>query len=75
MREHRPAPAPARVGVYARISVDADGTQTATARQLADCRAFAQHRRWEVTDVFEDVDISAYQTKVKRPESNGCWLA
>ena len=60
--------APVRVGVYARISVDADGTQTATARQLADCRAFAQHRHWEVTDVFEDVDISAYQTKVKRPE-------
>ena len=59
---------PIRVGVYARISVDADGTQTATARQLADCRAFAQHRHWEVTDVFEDVDISAYQTKVKRPE-------
>ena len=57
-----------RVGVYARISVDADGTQTATARQLQDCRAFAEQRRWEVTEVFEDVDISAFQTKVKRPE-------
>ena len=25
-------------------------------------------RGWEVVDVFEDVDISPYQTRVKRPE-------
>ena len=57
-----------RVGVYARISDDRDGQQTATARQMEDCRAFAERNDWEVVDVFEDIDISAFSTKVKRPE-------
>lgn len=57
-----------RVGVYARISEDRDGQQTATARQMGDCREFAERRGWEVVDVFEDVDISAFDTKAKRPE-------
>jgi site-specific DNA recombinase len=57
-----------RVGVYARISDDRDGQQTATARQMEDCRAFAERRDWEVADVFEDIDISAFDTKAKRPE-------
>ena len=57
-----------RVGVYARISDDRDGQQTATARQMEDCRAFAQRSGWEVADVFEDVDISAFSAKAKRPQ-------
>ena len=57
-----------RVGVYARISDDRDGQQTATARQMEDCRAFAERKGWEVADVFEDVDISAFSKKAKRPE-------
>ncbi len=57
-----------RVGVYARISDDRDGQQTATARQMEDCRTFAERSGWEVADVFEDVDISAFSTKAKRPE-------
>ena len=65
---NEPEPTPIRVGVYARISVDTDGTQTATARQLEDCRAFADRRHWEVADVFEDVDTSAFQPKAKRPQ-------
>lgn len=57
-----------RVGIYTRISEDKDGQQTATARQLEDARTFAERQDWEVVDVFEDVDLSAFNTKVKRPE-------
>jgi len=57
-----------RIGIYARISEDRDGQQTATARQLEDCRAFAAKRGWEVADEFEDIDTSAYKANVKRPE-------
>ena len=56
------------VGVYLRISDDPDGTQTATARQLEDCRKYAAVKGWNVADVFEDVDLSAYQRTVRRPE-------
>ena len=57
-----------RIGIYARISEDRDGQQTATARQLEDCRAFAARKGWEVADEFEDIDTSAFKTNVKRPE-------
>lgn len=57
-----------RVGVYARISDDKDGTQTATARQMADARLMAERKEWEVVDVFEDIDLSAFNIKAKRPE-------
>ena len=56
------------IGIYLRISDDPDGTQTATARQLEDCRRFAASREWTVADVFEDIDISAYHRNAKRPE-------
>ena len=56
------------VGIYLRISEDRDGEQTATARQEEDCRKFAASQGWEVTDVYEDVDLSAYKRTVKRPE-------
>ena len=56
------------MGLYARISVDKDGEQTATARQLQDCRARAEREGWEVADVFEDVDISAFDLKARRPD-------
>ena len=57
-----------KVGIYARISDDKDGQQTATARQMEDCRAFAGRKGWEVADEFEDIDTSAYLRGVKRPE-------
>ena len=57
-----------RVGIYVRISDDRDGTQQATKRQLEDCRRFAASKGWHVADVFEDVDVSAYQRTAKRPE-------
>jgi site-specific DNA recombinase len=57
-----------RVGVYLRISEDKDGEQTATERQRLDCERFAANQGWEVADVFEDVDLSAFKRNVKRPE-------
>ncbi len=57
-----------QIGIYVRISDDPDGTQTATERQLEDCSRFAASRSWNVADVFEDIDISAYQRNAKRPE-------
>jgi DNA invertase Pin-like site-specific DNA recombinase len=56
------------VGIYLRISDDRDGNQTATERQRADCTRHAESRSWNVVDVFEDVDLSAYKRNVKRPE-------
>src|SRR5204863_1785232 len=55
-----------RVAIYTRLSRDPDGTQTATARQEAACRTFAELREWEVADVYEDVDVSAFRD-VERP--------
>jgi site-specific DNA recombinase len=57
-----------RAGIYLRISEDRDGSQTATARQVEDCRRFCDAKRWDVVDVFEDVDVSAFRRSVKRPE-------
>ncbi|MFA9446298.1 recombinase family protein [Egicoccus sp. AB-alg6-2] len=55
-----------RCAIYTRLSKDADGTETATARQEADARAFAAAKGWTVAEVFKDVDLSAYR-KVTRP--------
>jgi len=57
-----------KVGIYLRISDDPHGTQQATGRQLEDCRQYAQRKGWEVADVFEDVDLSAFKRTVRRPE-------
>lgn len=56
-----------RAGIYCRISKDADGRQTSTARQEADCRAYALAKGWEVAEVFVDIDTSAYRRGVHRP--------
>src|SRR3954464_1817604 len=58
---------PQRFAIYTRLSVDTDGSQTATSRQEQACRAFADLRDWTVEDVFEDVDLSAYRKGVVRP--------
>jgi len=57
-----------QIGIYLRISDDRDGNQTATERQKADAGRYAETHGWEVADVFEDVDLSAYKRNVKRPE-------
>lgn len=62
-----------RVGIYARISEDKDGQQTATARQREDCEAFAVGKGWDVADNFEDIDISAFSLRARSVRSSsGC---
>lgn len=56
-----------RCAIYVRISHDPFGTSTAPERQLDDCRKYAELMGWEVVEVFEDRDVSAYQKGVVRP--------
>jgi site-specific DNA recombinase len=56
------------VAIYTRLSSDTPGRQqTATKRQEQACRALANLREWDVAQVYEDVDLSAYKKGVKRP--------
>src|SRR5436309_4558704 len=55
------------IGIYTRLSHDRTGEQTATTRQERACRSFAALREWNVVEVFEDVDASAYKVGVVRP--------
>jgi site-specific DNA recombinase len=57
-----------RVGLYTRISEDIAGEGLGVARQEQDCRVLADRRGWTVAGVYEDNDVSAFTTKVKRPE-------
>ena len=52
-----------RIAIYTRLSKDPDGSQTATDRQEADCRAVAKVRGWEVAGVYSDVDLSAFERR------------
>jgi site-specific DNA recombinase len=56
-----------RAALYARLSRDRTGEETATARQLDDCRAFATSRGWEIVGEYTDADVSAYKRNVARP--------
>ena len=56
-----------RAVIYARLSRDRDGSQTATARQVADCRKYADAKGWSVEAVHEDADLSAYTATLTRP--------
>ncbi|MGO8870331.1 MAG: recombinase family protein [Acidimicrobiales bacterium] len=57
-----------RVSIYCRISEDTEGQGLGVARQEKDGRALAKRRRWDVASVRVDNDVSAYKTKVVRPE-------
>ncbi len=57
-----------RVVAYTRISEDPEGLALGVRRQEEDCRALAQRRGWEVAGVRQDNDVSAFNTKVIRPE-------
>jgi len=56
------------MGIYLRISDDPDGTSTATTRQRQDCEAWCANNGAIVSDVFEDIDISAWNKRKHRPE-------
>jgi len=55
-----------RAGVYVRISSDPDQARAGVERQRQDCVAHCEARSWDVVDVYEDNDISAYSGK-QRP--------
>jgi DNA invertase Pin-like site-specific DNA recombinase len=54
------------VAIYTRISQADPAEQTATHRQESACRAYAAAKGWEVVELYEDVDRSAY-TGARRP--------
>jgi site-specific DNA recombinase len=56
------------VAIYVRISVDRDGRSESPERQEAACRELAARSGWTVARVYSDRDLSAYSTKVVRPE-------
>jgi len=58
---------PKRVAIYTRISDDREGKAAGVARKLKDCRALAETRGWNVSEVYTDNDRSAYSGK-QRPE-------
>jgi site-specific DNA recombinase len=58
---------PETVGIYCRISKDdAEGQGLGVTRQEKDCRSLAEHKKWQVGEVFTDNDVSAYSGK-RRP--------
>jgi len=57
-----------RVGLYTRISEDIAGDGLAVACQAQDCRSLVERRGWTVAGVSEHNDVSAFKSKVKRPE-------
>lgn len=54
-----------RAAVYVRISRDLTGEGAGVARQEQDCRAKALSLGWDVEQVFNDNDISAYSGKIR----------
>jgi len=56
-----------RAAIYARISLDAEGTGKGVQRQVEDCRRLASDLGWAVADEYVDNDVSAYTGK-RRPE-------
>ncbi|MGA8723537.1 MAG: recombinase family protein [Acidimicrobiales bacterium] len=52
-------------GIYARISLDAEGEGKGVKRQLADCHDLANRLGWPVTDEYVDNDVSAYSGKTR----------
>jgi DNA invertase Pin-like site-specific DNA recombinase len=52
-----------RAAIYTRISSDPSGQRAGVERQRADCEALCAARGWEVGEVHEDNDCSAYGRK------------
>lgn len=57
---------PAAVAIYARISSDQEGTARGVKRQVEDCQKLAEQLGWNVAEVYQDNDVSAYSGK-RRP--------
>jgi site-specific DNA recombinase len=61
-----PAALRKRAAIYTRISKDKTGQAAGVERQWEDCEKLAESLTWEVVDLYEDNDISAYSGK-RRP--------
>jgi site-specific DNA recombinase len=55
------------VAIYTRVSKEDLFEPASTRRQEKARRRFAASRSWELSDVLEDVDVSAYARDVRRP--------
>jgi site-specific DNA recombinase len=55
------------VAVYTRVSREDADEPVSTRRQERACREFAKSKGWDVGEVCEDVDVSAYSRHVSRP--------
>jgi len=55
------------VAIYTRVSREDTEQPSSTRRQESACREFAQARGWDIVDVYEDIDVSAYDRRVRRP--------
>ena len=51
--------------IYARISLDRDGTKLGVERQERECRELCESRGWDVSQILVDNDISATTGKVR----------
>ncbi|HWL59759.1 MAG TPA: recombinase family protein [Microbacteriaceae bacterium] len=54
--------------IYARLSVDRDGTKVGIDTQLEDSRKLAQQHGWDVVHEYVDRNLTAADKLVKRPE-------
>lgn len=57
-----------RAAIYTRISQDKTGQELGVQRQEEVCRKLAEDRGWTVTEIYSDNDISAYDSRKRRPE-------
>lgn len=55
-----------RYDIYARLSKDRED-QTSTTRQIRDATRLGESRDWQLAEVHEDVDFSAFRKGVVRP--------
>lgn len=55
------------VAIYTRVSREDAAEPVSTRRQERACREFATSRGWDVGEICEDVDVSAYSRHVSRP--------
>lgn len=56
------------VAIYARLSVDRDGTKVGIDTQLEDSRKLAHERGWTIVAEYVDRNLTAADKLVKRPE-------
>jgi site-specific DNA recombinase len=54
------------IAIYTRVSREDSEEPASTRRQERACRRFAESKGWEVSGVWEDVDVSAFEKGVRR---------